>query len=206
MPATPPTSPLASVRGAAAPPVRQRVFDHERIWRLEPEAFAAAARLLAEHERPHRPTVVVAIARGGVPLGQALGRLLGVPVVTITLRHNHDDGLKVEATGCVDIVECAGLQQVASGSRVLVADDICGTGATLDVLAPLLRQHLRPAGVRTVVLCRNAASCDLQEGAGPDAWVFDTRDWVVFPWNDPAGAATEPLTAPAGVRTRQRAC
>ncbi|MEV7006669.1 phosphoribosyltransferase family protein [Streptosporangium sp. NPDC051022] len=187
-------------------PNRQRVFDHRRIWRLEPETFITAAEMLAEHERPHRPDVVIAVARGGVPLGTALGRLLDVPTVSIRLRHNRDDKLEVQATGRVDVVDCTELNRVVPGSRVLVADDICGTGATLRAVVTLLRQRLGSAGVRAVVLCRNAAGHEAEGGASPDAWVWDTRDWVVFPWEKPADTPTEPLAAPTGVRAGERAC
>lgn len=187
-------------------PNRQRVFDHRRIWRLQPKTFITAAELLAEHERPHRPDVVIAIARGGVPLGTALGRLLDVPTVSIRLRHNRDDGLEVQATGRVDVVDCAALNQVVPGSRVLVADDICGTGATLSAVAELLQQRLGSVGVRAVVLCRNAASYELEGVASPDAWVWDICDWVVFPWEKATDALTEPLVVPTGVRAGEITC
>ncbi|MFI6883750.1 phosphoribosyltransferase [Streptosporangium canum] len=197
--------PPSSTGDSPAPSARQRVFDHQRIWQVNPEVFAAAAELLAAHEKPHRPDVVIAIARGGIPLGRALSRLLEVPMISVTLRHNHDDGLKVQATGRVDIIDSAELDQVTSGSRVLVVDDICGTGATLSAVAPLLQQRLGSVSVRTVVLCRNAASHDLEGVAGPDAWLWNTRDWVIFPWNDPTDMPTEALALPTSVLMGQEA-
>ncbi|MEV4091085.1 phosphoribosyltransferase [Streptosporangium saharense] len=185
---------------------RRRVFDHRRIWRLDPETFTVAAELLAEHERLHRPDVVVAVARGGIPLGTSLGRLLDVHTIGIRLRHNHYDGLEVQATGQVDVLDCAALEQVASDSRVLVADDICGTGATLSAVAALLQRRLGSVGVRAVVLCRNAASYEVEGVAGPDAWVWDIRDWVAFPWEKAVDAPTEPLATPTGVQAGEVTC
>lgn len=185
---------------SARTPVRRRVFDHDRIWRLDATTFAAAARLLADHEQPHQPDVVVAIARGGVPLGRAVASRLDVPVAEVTLRHNHDDAPLVQASGRVDVVDACGLASVGRDRRVLVADDICGTGATLKAVAALLAANLTPVSVRTVVLCRNAAT--LGTGDAPDGggYLWDTRDWVVFPWNDPIDQATTPLPAPDHVR------
>ena len=47
-------------------------------------------------------------------------------------------------------------------------------------------------------LCRNEGS-----SVYPDAWVWDVRDWVVFPWepHDP-GLRTSPLPTPPTVRRR----
>lgn len=211
-----------------------RVFDHSRVWRLEEVAFAAAARLLADHARTHRPDVVVGIARGGVPLARRLGALLGVPMVTVSARHNHSDALYVAATGEVSVPELpAGLRDY-SGGRLLVADDICGTGATLATVTARLTADLRPSDLYAVVLCRNAArdralreagataeapipanvgtQDGVQDGAGagsrvgggrgePDAWLWDTRDWVVFGWDAATEHPTEPLPYPVTVRT-----
>ncbi|MEV4116781.1 phosphoribosyltransferase family protein [Nonomuraea sp. NPDC049695] len=187
---------------AASPgaPVRQRIFDHERIWRLDAETFAAGAHLLADHERPHQPDAVVAIARGGIPLGRALARSLNVPLATITLRHNHDDAPLVQATGHVDVVDAAALADIGPGRRILVADDICGTGATFVTVAALLRTRLAPMSVRTVVLCRNAASLDSDDAPDSGGYLWDTRDWVIFPWNEPPDQPTTPLTLPDHVR------
>lgn len=173
----------------------QRVFEHRRIWRVTQDAFASAAALIAGQEPT--PDVVVGIARGGVPLARLLASHYSVPVVELTARHNHSDDLHVPATGQVELPKEPGAALAAHhGARVLLVDDICGTGSTYRAVIPWLATHLAPAAVRTAALCRSKASAFT-----PDTWVWDTLDWVVFPWNEPV-LTTEGLIAPASPRGR----
>lgn len=176
----------------------QRVFEHKRIWNLDQEAFQTAAALIAAHEP--RPDAVIGIARGGVPLARELAGHFGVEAIEITARHNTTDDLYLEATGRVQLptTTADALGRLASGQRLLVADDICGTGATLKAVLPFLTERLAPEQLRSAVLCRSQAA-----DFTPDIWVWDTLDWVVFPWNEPADQPTEPLVTPAAVRTRE---
>jgi hypoxanthine phosphoribosyltransferase len=174
----------------------QRQFDHERIWELSRPVFEQAAVLLAEAAPP--ADVIVGIARGGIPLAELVAGRLGVPAVSLRARHNLSDDIYLPASGDVQIAadEAAALAPAVTGRRVLLADDICGTGATLTIALDRL-QALHPAEVLTAVLCRSEAAAFT-----PDAWIWATRDWVVFPWNDPAGQPTEMLALPRQARHR----
>jgi uncharacterized protein len=174
----------------------QRIFDHRRVWWMSQDVFVRAADLVAEHEASYGPQVVVGIARGGLPLARQVGRRLGVQTVDVAARHNAADTAFLPATGQVDLsgpVVCL----PAPGARLLVVDDICGTGATLAAVTAQLSEQCAPASVRTAVLCRNAAT---------DVWVWRLRDWVVFPWESlPAGRdePTEALTVPDRLSVRE---
>ncbi|WP_411145863.1 phosphoribosyltransferase [Streptomyces sp. x-80] len=175
-----------------------RVFQGKRVWAMSQDAFLAAAALIAAHEKDTAPELVVGLARGGVPLAQETGRILGIPAVEIRARHNVSDLVGIQATGEVEVDEATLLTAVAGARRVLVVDDICGSGATLQAVAALLSD----AGVaaRTAVLCRN-------DGADfpLDIWVWPVADWVGFPWEDPAPPDSTPLPHPQQVHTAQEA-
>lgn len=189
---------MTTSRGHAQPSGRQpvqRQFDRQRIWELSQPVFEQAAAMLAEAAPP--ADIVVGIARGGVPLAELIAGHLCVPAVPLRARHNLSDDLYLPASGDVRIAadETAAIARAVRGKRVLVADDICGTGATLAaVLNRML--PLRPAEVRSAVLCSSEAAAFT-----PDAWIWNTRDWVVFPWNDPTGQPTEMLVLPRQART-----
>lgn len=175
--------------------VVERVFEHQRIWRLTQDAFESAAALIADQEP--RPDVVVGIARGGVPLANVLAVRYGVPAVEVTARHNRSDEVYLPATGQVELpTEPDAALTTYRGVRVLLVDDICGTGSTYRTVVPWLTGRLAPAEVRTAVLCRSKAA-----GFTPDTWVWDTLDWVVFPWNEQA-QTSEDLIVPAALRSR----
>ena len=178
-------------RPAAADVSVHRVFDHRCIWLLGEDAFTRAADLIADHERSYQPELVVGIARGGLPLARRVARQLAVETVEVAARHNASDAAYLQATGQVELAEPAA-HLPAAGARLLVVDDICGTGATLAAVTSLLTR-CAPAMLRTAALCRNAAT----DGTAhvPDVWVWRLRDWVVFPWEPPPRDRSEPTAA-----------
>lgn len=175
-----------------------RVFEGKRVWAMSRHAFLAAAALISAHERNFAPELVVGLARGGVPLARESARLLAVPAAEIRARHNVSDLAGIQSTGEVEVDEAPLLAAVAHVRRVLIVDDICGSGATLRAVTGLLSG----AGVaaRTAVLCRN-------DGADfpLDCWVWPVADWVAFPWEDPPPPGSTPLPHPQQVHTAQEA-
>jgi uncharacterized protein len=170
-----------------------RVFEGRRTWRVSPAAFEAAAALIAGAEQPYRPGLVIGIKRGGRDLAAALAARLGTPAVMIAARHNATDAIGLPATGLVT-VDPAALLRHGPVSRVLIADDICGSGATLRAVTVLAAAVLG-ARARTAVLCRNAGS-----GHSPSTWAWDVADWVCFPWESPPPSPAEDLPLPTTVR------
>jgi uncharacterized protein len=172
-----------------------RVFEGMRVWRLDDASFRLAARLIAGAERPHRPEAVIGIERGGRDLATVLSLDLGVPAVMVKARHNATDDVTAPATGSVT-ADPAALDRLPAAGRLLIADDISGSGLTLTVVRSLVAARYPAAAIRTAVLCRNAGSRH-----APDTWVWDVADWVVFPWEEPpAGITTEPLPEPLCAR------
>jgi uncharacterized protein len=173
-----------------------RVFDGERLWRLDqPTCEVACRRIAATVARRFAPFhAVVAVARGGCVPASTVADALSLPVVTVRAQHNPSDAVRSLATGRVQIV-APDLGTLPERPRLLVVDDICGTGATLDTVAGMLRSLVRPSGLRTAALCRNVGS-----KLRPDLWVWDVRDWVAFPWEPPPGESADALPPPAYVR------
>lgn len=173
-----------------------RVFEGKRVWAMSQDAFLGAAALIAAHEKDTAPELVVGLARGGVPLAREAARILGIPAVEIRARHNISDLVGIQATGEVEVDETALLAAIVGVQRVVIVDDICGSGATLQAVGALLSG----AGVsaRTAVLCRN-------EGADfpLDCWVWSIADWVVFPWEDQPPSHSTALPHPRQVHTAQ---
>ncbi|MDT0307646.1 phosphoribosyltransferase family protein [Streptomyces sp. DSM 44917] len=174
----------------------QRVFEHRRIWLLTEEAFAGAAELIAEAGAAHRPQAVMGIARGGTRLAEAVATHLSVPAAVIRARHNVGDDPRVAATGRVRIEPpTAGpLARLGRGRRLLLVDDISGSGATLRAVIAWLTRQSAPAALRTAVLCRNQGSAFT-----PDAWGWEVADWVSFPWEPPPPCPAEALPPLTGL-------
>lgn len=180
-----------------------RVFARQRILQVTPEGYLAGVQLLAEAAQlRHRSiTAVIGVANGGLAPAQELGALLTVPVYRVDARHNSTDALYTQASGHVtyDVRRLASaLAGQRLAGRILLVDDICGTGATFHVLCPALDSYLAScATVHTVVLCRNAGAVH-----EPDLWLWTVDDWVRFPWEPalPPGMGVENLVATGPVQ------
>jgi len=182
-----------------------RIFQHQRVWRMSREVFTAAAGMLAQAANHERGPIgaVIGIANGGVPLSVLIGDVLAVPVYEVTARHNKTDEAYLQATGEVDC-DTLRLARQLDGSRlgetVLLVDDICGSGATLDTVTAAIEPHLADgARALTAVLCLNTGAT-----ARPDLWLWEVTDWVNFPWEHAPETTVPlvPLPMATGVRIR----
>lgn len=176
----------------------RRVFEHQRIWRLTPDTLRDATTLLAGAVLRDHGSIqhVIGIANGGTAPARMIASTFGVKARTVRARHNSGDATYQQATGKV-VLDLDSLTGALKGQRlqgrVLVVDDICGSGATLrrvrDDLAPLLRPSTQ---VLTAVLCLNSGASTL-----PDYSIWTVSDWVIFPWEKPiADQETTPLPPP----------
>ncbi|MET8683617.1 phosphoribosyltransferase family protein [Streptomyces sp. NPDC004732] len=175
----------------------QRVFRHRTTYLLTSQAHQAALTLLTEAVVDAGTTAaVIGIAGGGRTPAEEIAARLDVPVCHVEARHNSSDALYTQATGTVAVSIPDGFPD-ALGGRILLVDDICGTGATFTAVTGALGPRLaRGAHVETVALCRNVGS-----PVRPDWWVWDVDDWVVFPWEPRPEIAVYPLPSPERIRT-----
>ncbi|WNV90237.1 phosphoribosyltransferase family protein [Umezawaea sp. Da 62-37] len=178
----------------------QRVFEHQRIWRVTPDALREACLLLfaaISHDHP-KVDHVVGIANGGDAPARVLASRLGAKVRTVKAQHNADAGLYRQATGKVT-VDVDGFRRALGGKKlggtVLVVDDICGSGATLHKLRNVLTPVLNPdARVVTATLCLNTGAQTV-----PDYSVWTVSDWVSFPWEKRPAQPTTDMPLPEQV-------
>lgn len=147
------------------------------------EGFGAAQREIAQAvaDSGFHPTVIVAVARGGMPVAGALTYSLGVKLT---------DAINVEFYTDVDqtlpdpILLAPMLDtESITGKKILVVDDVADSGRTLGLVIKLLRGF--GADVRSAVLYAKPSTL-----VQPD-FVWRTTDrWIVFPWS-----AEPPVTA-----------
>jgi uncharacterized protein len=140
------------------------------------EEFGAGARALARLVLEHgfAPTIVLAIARGGLPVAGAVSYALGVKnCCVINVEYYTDVGERLEVPSilppALNLVDL-------TNARVLIVDDVADTGETLMLVAEQIRHHV--AEVRTAVLYEkplSAVHCDY-------VWRRTSR-WIAFPWS-----------------------
>ena len=142
-------------------------------WRL-----AAAVR-----DSGWRPTVILALWRGGAPVGVAVQEFL--KVCGLELRHipvKCSSYAGIGAGSNAGAVNTEGLDAVlplvGSGDRVLVADDVFDTGKTAAAVLP----RLAATGAEARLACVYFKRANNLTGGRPDYFVREIGgEWLVFP-------------------------
>jgi len=146
--------------------------------------LGAGTRELAEeiHADGYRPDMVLAIARGGLLLAGALGYALDVKN-TFTMNVEYYTGIDERLEMPMLLPPVPDLIDFRE-TRVLIADDVADTGATLALVKDFCEGKV--AEVRCAVLYekqRSTVSCEY-------VWRRTDR-WIDFPWSAQAPVGAE---------------
>lgn len=145
------------------------------------DSFRLGLRVL---ESGFKPTMIIAIWRGGTPVGMALQEIMaycGVESDHIAIRTSSYTGVdqrgKVAVHGLNYIVK-----KICHDDRVLIVDDVFDTGNTIVAVIEELKARARdntPEDIRVAVPwfkpSRNETSIV------PDYYEHETAEWLVFP-------------------------
>jgi uncharacterized protein len=130
----------------------------------------------------YKPDIVLAIARGGLLVGGAIGYALGVKN-TFTMNVEFYTGVDERLEMPMLLPPVPDLVDFAE-QRVLIADDVADTGATLALVKDFCEGKV--AEVRCAVLYekqRSTVSCEY-------VWRRTDR-WIDFPWSAQAPVGAE---------------
>ena len=156
------------------------------------DAFELGARVL---ESAFRPSFIVAIWRGGAPIGIAVQELLdyfGVPSDHIAIRTSSYSGID----GRAPEVRVHGLnylvKNIEHDDRLLIVDDVFDTGHTIDRVIEILREKARrnsPREIRVAVPYYKPSRN--RTGRVPDYYLHETEQWIKFPHSLEGLSATD---------------
>lgn len=120
------------------------------------------------------PSIIIAIARGGMVPAGILAYKLGVRLADVINVEFYTD---MERTRPDPVLLAPMLEtQAVSGQRILVVDDVATSGRTLSIVMKLLRGF--GADVRSAVVCTKPGTI-----IAPDFRWRTTQGWIVFPWS-----------------------
>ena len=145
-------------------------------------------------ESGFRPTIIIAIWRGGTPVGMAVQELLaytGIDADHIAIRTSSyrsvDERSAVAVHGLQYIID-----KVDHDDRLLIVDDVFDTGNTFVAVLDEIRRRAKantPADIRLAAPWfkpeRNETDIE------PDFYIHETDDWLVFPHELDAFSAEE---------------
>lgn len=135
-------------------------------------------------ESGFEPTLIIAIWRGGTPVGMALQEVLaycGVDSDHIAIRTSSYVGVDERGTVAVHGLNYI-IKKICSEDRVLIVDDVFDTGNTIKAVVDEITTRARgntPNEIRVAVPwfkpTRNET--DMK----PDFFLRETSEWLVFP-------------------------
>jgi hypoxanthine phosphoribosyltransferase len=144
--------------------------------KLSYEQFGIAVRELAQviKDSSYDPDIVLSIARGGLIIGGALGYALGIKN-TFTMSVEFYTGIN-ERLAMPVVLPPVPNKVDLTGLKVLVADDVADTGATLQLVREFCGDYV--SEVRSAVLYEKSHSVEK-----PDYSWKSTDKWIEFPWS-----------------------
>ncbi len=148
------------------------------------DAFRLGAMIL---ESGFRPSFIVAIWRGGVPIGMAVQEFLdyfGMQTDHIAIRTSSYQGIdgrsatvRIHGTSYL-------IKNIEHEDRLLIVDDVFDTGYTIQALIEHLREKARrntPADIRVAVPYYKPARNETD--LVPDYYLHETDQWIKFPYS-----------------------
>ncbi len=135
-------------------------------------------------ESGFEPTLIIAIWRGGTPVGMAVQEILsyaGLESDHIAIRTSSYTGVDERGAVAVHGLNYI-IKKICHDDRVLIVDDVFDTGNTIVAVIEELRRRARdntPEDIRVAVPwfkpSRNETEIE------PDYYIHETAEWLVFP-------------------------
>jgi hypothetical protein len=145
------------------------------------DSFRLGVKIL---ESGFEPTLIIAIWRGGTPVGMAVQEILaycGIESDHIAIRTSSYSGVARRSEVAVHGLDYI-IKKITFDDRVLIVDDVFDTGNTF---AAVLRELSRRARGNTPEDIRIAAPwykpTRNETGLVPDYFLHETAEWLVFP-------------------------
>ena len=145
------------------------------------DSFRLGVKIL---ESGFEPTMIIAIWRGGTPVGMAVQEILaycGIDADHIAIRTSSYDGVdqrgRVAVHGLNYIVK-----KICYDDRLLIVDDVFDTGNTFAAVLAELERRARantPDDIRIAAPWFKPARNETE--LIPDYYLHETADWLVFP-------------------------
>ena len=145
------------------------------------DAFELGVKVL---EHGFEPTMIIAIWRGGAPVGMAVQEVLsycGVDSDHIAIRTSSYRGVDERGEVVVHGLNYI-IKKICHDDRVLIVDDVFDTGNTIKAVIEEISRRARgntPEEIRVAVPWYKPARNETD--MKPDYYLRETAEWLVFP-------------------------
>lgn len=157
------------------------------------DSFLLGLKILESH---FRPTFIVAVWRGGAPIGIAVQELLevcGVATEHIAIRTSSYQGIG-ERDRCVQVHGLGYLlDTIKAEDNLLIVDDVHDSGLSVAELIQQIKTRCADHAPQTIKVATVYFKPDQSKvNFEPDYYLHTTNDWLVFP-HELQGLTTEEL-------------
>lgn len=155
------------------------------------DSFRLGLRVL---EDGFKPTMIIAIWRGGTPVGMAVQEIMaycGVESDHIAIRTSSYVGVDERGAVAVHGLNYI-IKKICFDDRVLIVDDVFDTGNTIKAVIEELRRRARdntPDDIRVAVPWYKPERNETE--LTPEYFIRETAEWLVFPHELDALSAEE---------------
>ena len=145
------------------------------------DSFRLGVKIL---ESGFEPTLIIAVWRGGTPVGMAVQEIMsycGVNSDHIAIRTSSYTGVDERSTVAVHGLNYI-IKKICHDDRVLIVDDVFDTGNTFKAVINEIRTRARgntPEDIRMAVPWYKPTRNETE--LVPDYFLYETSEWLVFP-------------------------
>jgi len=145
------------------------------------DSFRLGVKIL---ESGFEPTMIIAIWRGGTPVGMAVQEILaycGIDADHIAIRTSSYEGVDQRGSVAVHGLNYI-IKKIRYEDRLLIVDDVFDTGNTFKAVLEELKRKARantPADIRIATPWYKPSRN--QTNLTPDYYLHETSEWLVFP-------------------------
>lgn len=132
----------------------------------------------------YRPDLILALWRGGTPVGAAVQELLeycGVHCEHTAIKTRHYHGIDSRAADVTIADPDTVMGYFASSQQLLIVDDVFDSGRSLDTLITAAEQQLGDAMPEVRVATVYYKPGNNRTERQPDYYLHQTEHWLVFP-------------------------
>ncbi|KZY62259.1 hypoxanthine phosphoribosyltransferase [Oleiphilus sp. HI0071] len=146
------------------------------------DSFRLGAQVLDSN---FRPSIIIALWRGGTPIGTAVQELLeyhGIETDHIAIRTSSYTGIDGRSSEIRIHGMSYLIKHVQHTDRLLIVDDVFDTGHTIKAVIDHLKNHARrnaPAEIRVAVPYYKPTRN--QTDISPDFYLHETEEWLKYP-------------------------
>lgn len=135
------------------------------------DEFLGDMKGLLEQAKGYGPDAIIAVARGGLSIGQLLAEGLDLRSLFCI------NSIHYEGEEKLDYIKVYNIPELGSAKKVLIVDDIVDSGDTMQEVMRVLQEQYPGIDFKVMTLFQKA-SADFRA----DFWSQESNEWIDFFW------------------------